>query len=108
RYAPLSAKELASKTSADAFKVARSIDLLVRRRLITRHPDPLDRRKASLQLTDEGWAVYRDVERFAVRIEQHLVSTLSPDELDVLDGMLAKLDTQVEELVQRDWRALVR
>lgn len=107
RHENLSAKELASKTSSDAFKVARAIDLLVRRDLITRNPDPLDRRRASLQLTPAGWVVYRDVERFAICIEERLVSTLSPEELAQMEAMLEKIDEQVDALRQLDWRAMV-
>ncbi|MGB3071975.1 MAG: MarR family transcriptional regulator [Ottowia sp.] len=107
RYENLSAKELATKTSSDAFKVARAIDLLVKRQLITRNPDPLDRRRASLQLTTEGWAVYRDVERFAIRIEEHLVAKLPADELAAMESALEKIDAQVEDLLMLDWRALV-
>ena len=44
RYQPLSASELASHTSYDAFKVARSIDMLLRRTLIRRDAAPKDRR----------------------------------------------------------------
>jgi DNA-binding MarR family transcriptional regulator len=106
RHEKLSAKELASKTSADAFKIARAIDLLVRRNLITRNPDPLDRRRASLQLTAEGWEVYHDVEQFAIRIEERLVATLSKQELAQMEAMLEKIDEQVEVLRLLDWRSL--
>jgi len=107
RHAPLSAKELASRTSSDAFKIARAIDVLVRRNLITRHLDPLDRRKASLQLTADGWEVYRDIERFAIKIEEHLVSALTKQELAQMEAMLEKLDQQVEELTKLDWHSMI-
>src|ERR1700722_1315751 len=68
RYQPLTAKELATLTSSDAFKVARAIELLVRRGLIRRDIDKSDRRRASLRLTAEGRKVYKDIEKFAVRV----------------------------------------
>lgn len=108
RHERLSAKQLAAKTSSDAFKIARAIELLVRRELITRNPDPDDRRRVSLQLTPSGWNVYRDIEQFAIDIENKLVSTLSRQELEQMERMLKKLDEQVEALNNMDWQELVR
>src|SRR5690348_5072431 len=54
RYQPLTAKQLAMLMSSDAFKVARAIELLVRRDLIRRDVDKADRRRASLRLTAQG------------------------------------------------------
>ena len=64
RYQPLTAKQLATLTSSDAFKVARAIELLVRRGLIRRDVDKVDRRRASLRLTADGRKVYNDIEKF--------------------------------------------
>ena len=48
RFGPLSAGELGARTSSDPFRVVRAIDLLVKRGMITRTPDPADRRRARL------------------------------------------------------------
>ncbi|MGY4298320.1 DNA-binding MarR family transcriptional regulator [Bradyrhizobium sp. i1.4.4] len=66
RHQPLTATQLATLTSSDAFKVARSIELLVRRGLIHRDVDKADRRRASLSLTTDGRKVYKDIEKFVV------------------------------------------
>src|SRR6185437_7706403 len=65
RYQPLTAKQLGTLTSSDAFKVARAIELLVRRGLIHRDVDKMDRRRANLRLSAEGRKVYKEIEKFA-------------------------------------------
>ena len=96
RYQPLTAKQLATLTSSDAFKVARAIELLVRRGLINREVDKGDRRRASLRLTAEGRKVYKDIEKFVVRVERKLTAVLDAHEVAVLRQILDKLDRQLE------------
>src|SRR3982750_1327325 len=88
RYQPLTAKQLASLTSSDAFKVARAIELLVRRGLIHRDVDKADRRRANLRLTADGRRIYKDIEKFVVRVETELSTALSADEREVLRRVL--------------------
>lgn len=100
RYQPLTAKQLATQTSSDAFKVARAIELLVRRGLIARDVDKSDRRRASLRLTAEGRKVYKDIEKFVVRVERELMAALDPHEVAALRQSLDKLDRQLENHVR--------
>ena len=108
RYQPLSAAELGRYTSSDAFKVARAIDLLIRRGLIRRDADPEDRRRARLQLTAKGRVIYRDYEKFARRVEHLWLSELSDTELKVLFTVLDKVDDKVATLGAPDaWKTFV-
>ena len=100
RYQPLTAKQLATLTSSDAFKIARAIELLVRRGLIDRDVDKIDRRRASLSLTAEGRKVYKDIEKFMVRVERELTAALDADELSTLRQSLDKLDRQLESRIR--------
>jgi DNA-binding MarR family transcriptional regulator len=100
RYEPLTAKQIASLTSSDAFKIARAIDLLVKRGLIRRDADKTDRRRASLRLTANGRKIYKDLDRFMVRVERELSATLDPAELAALRRSLDKLDRQLESLIR--------
>lgn len=106
RFGPLSAGELGANTSTDAFKVTRAVEMLVKRGLITREPDPQDRRRACLQLTAKGRSVYQDIEKSAVAIEHHLISTLTQAELRTLRNVLDKVDAQVETLADLSWDEL--
>jgi DNA-binding MarR family transcriptional regulator len=104
RYQPLTAKQLASLTSSDAFKIARAIDLLVRRGLIRRDADKTDRRRASLRLTADGRKIYNDIDKFMVRVESELTAALDPGELASLRQSLDKLDRQLESQIRvRGW-----
>jgi DNA-binding MarR family transcriptional regulator len=109
RYQPLTAKQLATLTSSDAFKVARAIELLVRRGLIDRDLDKSDRRRASLRLTAEGRKVYKDIEKFVVRVERELMAVLDAHEVAVLRQSLDKLDRQMESRIKvRCWEKFLR
>ena len=109
RYQPLTAKQLAMLTSSDAFKVARAIELLVRRGLIRRDVDKTDRRRASLSLTAAGRRVYNDIEKFVVRVENELTAALDAGELASLRQSLDKLDRQLESRIRpRDWQEFLK
>ncbi|MBV8926665.1 MAG: MarR family transcriptional regulator [Bradyrhizobium sp.] len=109
RYQPLTAKQLAMLTSSDAFKVARAIELLVRRGLIRRDVDKADRRRASLRLTARGRRVYHDIEKFVVRIERELTAALDAGELASLRRSLDKIDQQMESRIRAlDWNKFLK
>ena len=109
RYQPLTATQLANLTSSDAFKVARAIELLVRRGLIHRDVDQGDRRRASLRLTTNGHKIYKDIERFSVRVERELIAGLDETELAMLRQSLDKLDRLLESRIRaRNWEEFYR
>jgi DNA-binding MarR family transcriptional regulator len=109
RYQPLTAKQLATLTSSDAFKVTRAIELLVRRGLIRRDVDKSDRRRASLRLTADGRKIYKDIEKFVVRVERELTAALDAGELASLRQTLDKLDQQLESRIRaQGWERFLR
>jgi len=108
RFQPLTATRLATLTSSDAFKVARAIELLVRRGLIRRDVDKQDRRRASLRLTAQGRRVYADIEKFVVRVERELTSTLDANELAMLRQSLDKLDQQEARIIAQGWERFLK
>jgi DNA-binding MarR family transcriptional regulator len=109
RYQPLTAKQLGMLTSSDAFKVARAIELLVRRGLIHRDVDKADRRRANLRLTADGRKIYNDIEKFVVKIESRLTATLSETERRTLGKVLDKLDHQLETQIRTsDWKDFLK
>jgi DNA-binding MarR family transcriptional regulator len=109
RYQPLTAKQLANLTSSDAFKVARAIELLVRRGLIRRDIDNDDRRRVSLRLTAHGRKIYKDIERFSTRVERELVAGLEEREIAMLRQTLDKIDQRFETRIRaRDWETFLK
>jgi DNA-binding MarR family transcriptional regulator len=73
--------------------------LLVRRGLIDRDVDKNDRRRASLRLTAEGRKVYKDIEKFVVRVERELMAGLA-HEVAQLRESLDKLDRELESCIK--------
>lgn len=61
RYEPLSAKELAQRTSTDPFRVTRALTMLAEKGLVSRQADPKDRRRVSLRLTRAGRGVHDEI-----------------------------------------------
>lgn len=109
RHQPLTATQLGALTSSDAFKVTRAIELLVRRGLIRRDVDKTDRRRASLRLTTEGRKVYKDIEKFVVRIEIELTSVFDASEIATLRQSLDKLEGQLESRIRiNDWKKFLK
>lgn len=98
RFGPLSAGELGERTSSDPFRVVRAIDLLVKRGLITRTPDPSDRRRARLELTSAGRALYEEIEQGAIANEKFVRAGLTAQEIRLLESMLDRIDAQVQAL----------
>ena len=66
--------------------------------------DKADRRRASLSLTTDGRKVYKDIEKFVVRVERKLMAALDPHEIEVLRRSLDKLDQQLETEIKAQGR----
>lgn len=95
RYEPLSAKDLATRTSTDPFRVTRALTTLSRKKLVSRQVDPADRRRASLRLTRTGHAVHDDIAVSLNRIERIVLGALTAHEQNLLFGLLDKLDDRI-------------
>ena len=72
----------------------------MRRGLIHRDVDKADRRRARLSLTATGRKVYKDIEKFVVRVERELMAGLDASEVEMLRRILDKLDRQVEDRIK--------
>src|SRR5262249_20344651 len=69
-YGPMSAKEAGERTSLEPEKVTRAVDQLVARGLVTRRPDPKDRRRVVLSLAANGKQVFAESEQLRGIIEE--------------------------------------
>ena len=102
RYGPLSAKDIATRASSDAFHVSRAIELLVRRKFIRRDVDPQDRRRARIELSSSGRAAHYAIEQALTRLENELLSGLKDSDREVLRSGLATLDERALALMASD------
>ncbi len=104
RYEPLSAKELARRTSTDPFRITRALAALSERKLVSRQADPKDRRRARLCLTRSGRRVHDEIVAEISQIESRVLGALSPREKTMLHLLLDKLDNSiVSQLPGEHW-----
>jgi len=96
----LSATEVAQRTAMDKVAVSRAVSSLLDDGRIQRETDGDDRRKSVLRLSEAGRAVYDDVAPKAMAYEQKLLGTLSPEERQALDRLLARMEQVTEGLTR--------
>lgn len=95
RYEPLSAKNLANKTSADPFRITRALRILSEKNFVSRETDRADRRRASLRLTQAGRAAHDEIAGTLSQMERTVLDALSIREQETLFRLLDKLDEQI-------------
>lgn len=98
REAPLTAAEVAERTSMDKVQVSRAVARLIAAGRLARETDPMDRRRAPLRPTPAGRALYRQIVPLAKARERQLTSALTPTETRVLDRILDKLHRRAQDL----------
>lgn len=83
--------ELADNALLPAPTATKLIDRLVAENLVYRHPDPVDRRRVLVHLTERGGARHRQAADVVTRIEQELFANL-PDGAPLADQLTALVE----------------
>ncbi|PCJ44704.1 MAG: hypothetical protein COA81_00050 [Alphaproteobacteria bacterium] len=96
--APISAKALGAHLDMDQVQVTRALSKLLDNGYITRRTDPLDRRKAILNLSDHGAEVYRAIVDMAMNLEHKLLAEMTVEEQGTFRGTLKRLLVNVEQI----------
>lgn len=106
RYGPVSAKDLAARSSNDAYHISRAIERLARKKLIRRDVDSKDRRRVRLELTAAGRAAHEAIVRALTRVENQLLADLGARDRQILARALAMLDERAYALMAsgRTWK----
>ncbi|NQY98790.1 MAG: winged helix-turn-helix transcriptional regulator [Henriciella sp.] len=91
----LTSTEVAQRTLMDKPTVSRAAASLIERGILERHIDSDDRRRAPMQLTEEGQAIYAAVIPRALENERELLDALSPEEAETLHALLSRLSAVV-------------
>jgi len=95
--------ELARKIRVTPAVVTGLIDRLVRQGFVQRDPDPEDRRRLKLALTESGLAVSHDVEKAVI---ESLAAELATAETAELEGLGRALDILERALLALEARTL--
>lgn len=91
--------DLTEPALGDAPNVSRLVEALVRAGLVTRAPDPNDRRARILRLTADGERVTREMMVVAIAERRRVFAGLSTVELEALTGALDHIDQNVTALL---------
>jgi DNA-binding MarR family transcriptional regulator len=97
----IKATELGARTSLPKMAVSRAVTRLERDGLITRGPDPQDKRNLVVRLLPPGRALYRRIEPMALARETFLLEGLNDAERSALEGALAKMEARARQLLQQ-------
>ncbi|MGY8526361.1 MarR family winged helix-turn-helix transcriptional regulator [Paracidovorax citrulli] len=98
---------IADQCHLDRTRVSRAITRLTAKGLVRRQTLDDDRRRATVELTENGRALYEQLFHEVAAINQRLVQTLSNDELASLDALLTRLTEQADR-VRREVATSVR
>ena len=100
RDGPSSINQVADRIAMDRGGTSRAIARLESRRLISRHGDPKDRRRFTVQLTETGLEMQENIATFANQRERDLTQALTTNERATLVQLLKNLDAQIDVMLE--------
>jgi DNA-binding MarR family transcriptional regulator len=92
---PTAQQTLTEPIGVDATNLVAVLNSLEDGGLIERSRDRADRRRAIITLSDSGRELLADTDRALCRIDDEILASLSPDERDTLNALLAKAMTNM-------------
>jgi DNA-binding MarR family transcriptional regulator len=90
---PESQQQVAQRLGVDRTTMVALIDALESKDLVARRPDPADRRRNVIELTDTGRRTLRRATHASDRAEQRLLTQLDDAERDQLRSLLRRVTT---------------
>lgn len=87
----MSQNQLGRATSMDAATIKGVVDRLTRQGLVTTLPDPSDRRRLTVALTDQGRTLFQDRRAHALQVSDLTLAPLSARDRARLLALLARL-----------------
>ena len=100
----LTPSQLAVSANVAPSSMTHRLDRMVERGLISREPDPGNRTRVLVRMSDAGWALYADAIRESNVVEADLMAGLSAVEVDQLASLLERLIAGLDESDDRDSR----
>ncbi|MEH6524974.1 MAG: MarR family transcriptional regulator [Sneathiella sp.] len=97
----LTAQVIGTRASLDKVRISRAVDRLVKAGRVKKQTHKTDRRSSLLHLTKSGRAILEEIVPLAQDYEKRLLKEFSPEEIEILDGFLNRLDSKAESL-QKD------
>ena len=90
-FGPASQAALGRHTSIDRSDVVAALDDLAQRGMVTRFPDPSDRRRNKVTITSPGIAQFERLDRIVADVQNELLAPLSRAERQQLIRLLTRI-----------------
>lgn len=90
---PSTSADLARVSGLDKAQISRAVTRMQERGLVRLRPDPVDGRKAYVEMTDQGRAIYAKLIKIMRQRQAIFEKTLNQEELKTLFRLLSKLET---------------
>lgn len=91
QFPEMTAREIGQHSRMHKTTVSRAVAALEKRQLVARRPNRQDMREAFLAMTPQGQAIYAEIVPLARSFAQDLTRNIRPEDLAVLDRVLAEL-----------------
>lgn len=101
---PVRLRDLAADFGADKAQISRIVTALAQRGLVARQARDGNARSAQLELTESGCALVAALNRTAQEGDRAVRDCLRPAEVEQLAGMLARLRSRAQELLDDEER----
>lgn len=98
RFHSRSACDVAGHARMDEVKVSRAVAAMVGRGLLIRAADAQDQRVSRLRRSERGHVMHREIATLALAWEARPLESLSRGQRRQLDGMLRRLDAQLDRI----------
>ncbi|MCP3760659.1 MarR family transcriptional regulator [Streptomyces sp. TBY4] len=92
---PMIQRSLAQYLSIEGPTLSRHLETMERRGFVVRTRDGSDRRAATVELTEDGEAMYLEIESIALRSQEQMLHGLSDDDVSQLSKLLQQILTNV-------------
>ena len=89
--AALTPSQLAAAANVAPSSMTHRLDRMVERHLISREPDPANRTRVLVRLTDAGWSLYASAIRESNVVEADLIAGLTSEQVDELASLLERV-----------------
>ncbi|MBR9922747.1 MAG: MarR family transcriptional regulator [Bacteroidetes bacterium] len=93
----ISQQQIGQRTFKDAPTVTRIIDLLCEKGYIRRKPDPDDRRKALIELTNSGKERIQSIRPIMLEVRREAYQGLKPEEIEHLIQLMDHIYTNLTD-----------
>ncbi len=92
----LNAQQISDATGRAKSSIAHAVNLLRKKKLLSRKADPTDGRRQILELSAEGRAAYQDLVTYFIEREEAMLACLSDNERRTLRNLMQKLTDNMD------------